>query len=100
MQELSFKYKGLTFEPIGNILGGWKKKVDSTTEERKFDGLFDIKDFYKEAKKNHASCDVYKINDSKDLYMLCGSEKGCFLRVFNLTNLKKCEEYDKWYQRG
>ena len=96
MKERIFYYHKIKFEPIGNILGGWMHKNGCTTWDKAFEIKIDYKDFYKVARKHHASCDVYRINDSLDLYMLTGSNH--FLRVYNLNNLKKCEEYERWYQ--
>ena len=98
MKELSFNYKGFKFEPIGNLLGGWSYKTECITWENKFETQFDYEDFYKVARKNHASCDVYKINDSEDMYILNGA--GYFLRVYKTNTLKYCEDYEKWYLGG
>ena len=95
MKELTFEYKGHKFEPIGNILGGWMHKSRCTTWDRKYETKFDYDDFYKTAKKHHASCDVYKIDNSDDLYILTSG--NVFLRVYNTDGLKKCEDYDVWY---
>ena len=93
-----FYYEGHKFEAIGNILGGWSKKTDCLYRTPNDSPIFETEhnEFYKVAKKNKASCDVYKVDDSADLYMPCC---GKFWKVHvQETRFKRCEEYDKWYQ--
>jgi len=105
MKSKTFMYKGRKYEPIGNILGGFKVRSDSVyISDLRFNfnseiGNIDVKDFYKTARKNHASCDVYKINDSDNLYMLCGGvDYGSFCLIIKGTKIKCCEEYLRWYK--
>ena len=94
MKATSFEYKGYTFKPIGNILGGWLKKSNLTT----WSYIIEVKDyshedFYKIAKKHHASCDVYEV-DGK-LYI---PATKCFMGLCGKYQIKKLEEYERWYQ--
>lgn len=93
MKAQTFTYKGYTFKPIGNILGGWVYKSAQTTWSYKLaiEG-YDHKDFYKVAKKHHASCDVYEC-DGK-LYIPC---TGAIIGVLPNTEIKTLDEYDRWY---
>ena len=93
----TFYFEGNKFEGIGNLLGGWIKKTNAIDYEKPLLKT-NYKDFYKIAKKNHISVDAYKINDSEDLYILCGSPIGTFYKIKDVENLKLCEEYERWYQ--
>ena len=99
VRDRRFEYKGFTFEPVGNILGGWSNRVRHTIYDNNYPTMtkFDYKDFYKVAKKNHASCDVYRINNSEDYYMLNGN---IFRKVDlkDYSDFKTCDSYSKWYQ--
>ncbi len=100
----TFIYNGRKYEAIGNILGGFVKKSQAVycagyKSYNNETANIDYKDFYKVAKKAHASCDVYKINGSNELYMLCGGgEKGTFCRIIDGTKIKKCSDYERWYK--
>lgn len=91
-----FYFDNNKYEAIGNILGlnNRLKAIDYNVVALSTDYNM----FYKTARKNHASCDVYRINDSDDYYILCGSPKGKFFKVNDLTHLKLCEDYKRWYQ--
>lgn len=99
MKEKTFKYKGHTFEPIGNILGGWKAKVNCLYFNQIDKPIFEThhEDFYKIAKLNNASCDVYKIDNNEELVMMCCG-KFRPVKISGKATLKYCEEYDKWYR--
>lgn len=94
MKAKSFEYKGYTFKPIGNILGGFITKSYATTWAYKIEVKdYSHEDFYKVAKENHAACDVYEVEGK--LYIPCNS---CFLGVYGEPEIKKLEEYSRWYQ--
>ena len=94
MKAKSFEYKGYIFKPVGNILGGWRVKSDymSWSYSLKIEG-YSHADFYRVAKKNHASCDVFEV-DGK-LYMPCDT---ILAGLYNNPPIKRCEEYERWYQ--
>lgn len=92
----SFEYKGHTFRPLGNILGGWLKKTGCTTwaYTLKIEG-YTHKDFYKVAKKHKASVDLFEV-DGK-IYI---PTEGVLLGVTDnyKKTFKPIEEYGRWYQ--
>ncbi len=94
MRAETFEYRGYTFKPIGNILGGFKVKSGYTTwsYSLEIEG-YTHADFYKVAKKHHASCDIYEVNGK--LYIPCGTK---LMGIYNNPPIKRCEEYDRWYQ--
>lgn len=94
MEERTFTYKGYTFKPIGNILGGFKIKTSHTTwaYSLTIDG-YTHEDFYKVAKKHHASVDVYEVNGK--LYIPCNKS---FMGIYNNPKIKTIEQYERWYQ--
>lgn len=94
MKATSFEYKGYTFKPIGNILGGWKVKVGYMTWEYtlEIDG-YTHADFYKVARKHHASVDIYEV-DGK-LYIPCDTKLA---GIYNNPPIKTIKEYERWYQ--
>ena len=94
MKATSFEYKGYTFKPIGNILGGFKVKSGYMTwaYTLKIEG-YTHKDFYRVAKKHHASCDIFEC-DGK-LYIPCDTTLA---GIYNNPPIKKVEEYERWYQ--
>ena len=94
MKAQAFEYKGYVFKPVGNILGGWKIITNHTTWEYalRIEG-YTHEDFYKVAKKNHASVDVYEV-DGK-LYIPCDNTLA---GVYGKPNIKRIEEYSRWYQ--
>ena len=93
-----FYYNGNKFEAIGNILGGFYKKAKAINYQDMALSEVDYNEFYKTARKNHASVDAYKINDSEDYYILCGSPKGKFFQISDLDNLKLVDDYMRWYK--
>ena len=102
IKDRRFTYKGLTFEAVGNILGGFVNKSNHTIYEKNPTiQRYDVKDFYKVAKSHHASCDVYRIGYSEDYYMLCGSGNvGTFRKVDlkDYSDFKTCDAYSTWYK--
>jgi len=100
-----FKYNDIEFEAVGNILGGFTKKTNLCDFNVKSYNNININDFYKVAKKHHASCDVYRVgNDYENYYMLCGGgETGTFIKV-NIENcdykqFKVCDAYKNRYKQ-
>ena len=93
MKARAFEYKGFTFEPVGNLMGNWVAKSSQTTWAYFLEiNGYSHENFYKEAKKNHASCDVFKVNGK--LYIPCSK---CFLGIIENAKIKSCEEYESWY---
>ena len=94
MKAESFEYKGYTFKPIGNILGGFKVMAHYLTSEYFIEvNNYSHQEFYKIAKKHHASVDVFEVNGK--LYIPCS---GRFCGVCGNPQIKTIEEYDRWYQ--
>lgn len=94
MKAESFVYKGMTFKPVGNILGGFFVKSNYITDAYIISvDNYSHKEFYKLAKKHHASCDVFEVNGR--LYIPATYN---FVGVMNNAPIKKCEEYERWYQ--
>lgn len=93
MKARAFEYKGHYFKPIGNIKGDFyvKSKYITWAYSLVIDG-YTHKDFYKVAKKHHASCDIFEC-DGK-LYIPCDTT---FAGVYNDPPIKKLEEYSRWY---
>jgi hypothetical protein len=98
MEMKKFEFEGKTYRPIGNILGGfvvkssyfnWKKTIEYSCWEN----------FMKVAKKNKASCDIYKCLDDENYYIPLNK---CLAlvdeKVFNTKYFKSIEEYSKWYK--
>lgn len=93
-----FKYENLEIEAVGNILGGWKNRVgkieninNTITSEK-----INREKFYKIAKKNKASCDVYRIiGDWENFYMLGNTN---FMKVRIDKDFKPCDSYSRWYK--
>lgn len=97
VRDRRFKYGDLTFEAVGNIKGGYKVKCDKVLDftNKPTDRKFDNKDFYKVAKKNHCSVDVYRIiGDYDNFYMLCSDK---FRQVKIDEDFKSCDSYTHWY---
>lgn len=93
MKAKGFMYKGYWFEPIGNIMGGWFAKGGCCTWQYTLEvENYSWADFYKVAKKNHASCDLYMVNGK--LYIPASK---CFMGVYGDYKLKKLDEYERWY---
>ena len=93
MKATSFEYKGYTFKPIGNILGGFIVKGHHITWAYSLEiNGYSHKDFYKVAKKHHASCDVFEC-DGK-LYIPCDKSLA---GIYNNPPIKKLEDYERWY---
>lgn len=90
----SFIYNGYEFHPVGNILGGWKIKSDSITAKKilKIEN-YTHEEFYKIARKHHASVDVYEVNG--ELWMPCS---GGIAGIRKTNNIKTLAEYERWYQ--
>lgn len=93
MKAESFVYKGITFKPVGNILGGFFVKSGYTTlaYTLEIEG-YDYKEFYKLARKHHASVDVFEV-DGK-LYM---PNNARFMGLYNNPPIKTMDEYERWY---
>lgn len=92
-----FKYNDLEVEAVGNILGGWKNRCAKTrtittdiTSKK-----IDRKEFYKIARKNKASCDVYRIIGDWDNFYMLGNNN--FMIVEIDKDFKSCDSYSKWY---
>ena len=92
-----FKYKDLKVEAVGNILGGCKNRVSKTQNiTTDFTSIkIDRKEFYKIAKKNKASCDVYRIIGDYDNFYMLGNNN--FIVVEIDKDFKSCDSYSKWY---
>lgn len=92
MRAESFNYRGYTFKPVGNILGGCWGYI-STSYTLEIEG-YTHEDFYKEAKKHHASCDIYEVNGK--LFIPCTK---VFMGISGNyeKGLKRIEEYSRWY---
>lgn len=101
IKDRRFKYNGEEFEPIGNILGGWNERSKACVFDDSNPSITKKKinrqEFYKVAKKNHASCDVYRVIGDYENYYILGNEN--FIKV-NLKDckFKACDQYSKWYQ--
>lgn len=94
MKARGFYYKGYFFKPVGNILGGWLKKSHCLTSEYfiEVEG-YSHKEFYKIARRHHASCDVFEVDGRLYIpatYRFCG--------ITGNPNIKTIEEYGRWYQ--
>lgn len=91
----TFNYNGYELKPIGNILGGWQAKVNSFTWHNKLDiENYNIEDFYKQARKEQCSCDLYEYEGV--IYMPI---EACLVRVdLTTVTVKRCEEYTRWYK--
>lgn len=97
VRDRRFKYDGLEFEAVGNILGGYKVKCNKVLDftNKPTDRKFNNTEFYKVAKKNHCSCDVYRImGDYDNFYMLCSDK---FRQVKIDEDFKSCDSYAHWY---
>lgn len=94
MKATSFEYKGYTFKPVGNILGGFFVKSNYTTTAYvlEIEG-YTHEDFYKVARKHHASVDVFECNGK--LYMPVNNR---LVGLYNNPPIKRIEEYERWYQ--
>ena len=92
-----FKYKDLEVEAVGNILGGWSNRVSKTQSiTTDFTSIkIDRKEFYKIAKKNKASCDVYRIIGDWDNFYMLGNNN--FIVVGIDKDFKSCDSYSRWY---
>lgn len=92
---MHFEYNGLKFEPIGNILGGFKLKSLLLTKKIECSN-YTHEDFYKVAKKNHASVDIFKVDDT----IYCMPCSGGLFEVDSRfeKHLKRCSEYDRNYK--
>ena len=90
-------YKGHELKPIGNILGGWKVKVSTMSYEKDqlcFENYI-YADFYKQAKKQHESCDIYEYNGE---WYIPTNNCLCYVDKEKANkHLKRIEEYSKWY---
>jgi len=93
MKAKEFNYKGFTFKPVGNIVGGFKIMSDhiSWKDTLTIDG-YTHKDFYKVAKKNHASCDLFEVNG--EIYIPCDTKLA---RIMGKPKIKYIDEYDRRY---
>lgn len=94
MEDKKFEYKGHVFKPVGNILGGFVVRSHHLDyrDVIKEDG-YTYEDFYKIARKHHASVDVYEV-DGK-LYM---PTSAGFVAVYNKPKIKTINQYERWYQ--
>lgn len=93
MKAKTFEYKGYTFEPVGNLLGNFKEKTNKTNWAYKLEiENYSYNEFYKIAKQNHASCDIFKVNGK--LYIPCNT---CFVGIINGAEIKTLDQYSKWY---
>ena len=95
MKATSFNYKSYHFKPVGNIIGGWENKMKYITPAYTLEPAdYTHADFYKVARKHHASCDIYEVAGKyyipceKALMGLCGDW---------IKDLKRIEEYSRWY---
>lgn len=91
-----FDFKGHTFEAVGNILGGWKTRMEKIIQDQKSPiEKTNYQEFYAVAKKNKLSCDVYRIiGDYDNYYMSCS---GIFRAVKIDDDFKVCDAYQKMY---
>ena len=88
-----FEFGGMLFEPIGNISGNFVNKCQYTTWSYSLKpNNYTHKDFYKVAKKHHASCDIFLCNGK--LYIPCDSS---LLGICKNPQIKRVEEYKRWY---
>lgn len=94
MKASSFKYRGYTFKPIGNILGGWVAKTHCITLQYTLEIKgYTHENFYKVAKKHHASVDVFEVNG--ELYIPVDTR---LVGVLDNAKIKSISEYKRWYQ--
>lgn len=93
MKATSFNYKGLTFKPVGNIVGGWLARSNHANfrDKLEIDG-YEYYDFYKVAKQHHASCDVFEVNG--ELFI---PATYVIAKVVNNPTIKPIEDYERWY---
>ncbi len=96
MKAQAFKYKGYTFKPIGNILGGFfvKGKYTTISYVLEING-YTHADFYKVARKHHASCDIFLCEETNKCYIPVETR---LVGILEDTPIKKCEDYERWYQ--
>lgn len=95
-----FEFDGLTFEAVGNILGGWRARSDAIVFDNSNPILqkkIDYKAFYKKAKKEHLSCDVYRIIGDYENYYMLGS-RAIFKVNLEGCKFKTCDEYPNRYR--
>lgn len=91
-----FEFKGHTFEAVGNILGGWKTKEEKIIHGEKASiEKINYSEFYKVAKKNKLSCDVYRIDYDHNYY--CITNDGIFRPVKIDNDFKVCDKYKNRY---
>ena len=91
-----FEFKDHTFEAVGNILGGWKTKEEKIIRGEKASiEKVNYSEFYKVAKKNKLSCDVYRIDYDHNYY--CITNDGIFRPVKIDNDFKVCDKYKKRY---
>ena len=94
MRATAFNYRGYTFKPVGNILGGWKVKTSYTTWAYHLDiDGYTHEDFYRVAKRHRASCDVFECEGK--LYVPCNTK---LVGLVENTPIKSIYDYDRWYQ--
>lgn len=93
MKAKEFYYKGFNFKPVGNIIGGWliKQNCVSYKDFLEIDG-YTHADFYKVAKKNHASCDLFEVNGA--IYIPCDTKLA---RIMGKPKIKYIDEYNRRY---
>ena len=91
-----FEFKGHTFEAVGNILGGCKTREEKIIHGEKASiEKINYSEFYKVAKKNKLSCDVYRIDYDPNYYSL--TKDGIFRPVKIDNDFKVCDKYKNRY---
>ena len=93
MMSKFFNYKGYRFRPIGNIYNAFMKSKYITWEYTLDIDGYSHKDFYKKAKKEQCSCDIYEYGGK--LYIPCDKT---IVGITPNTPIKKCSMYDNWYK--
>ena len=95
-----FEFDGLIFEAVGNILGGYKARSNAIIYDNSNNILqrkIDYKAFYKKARKEHLSCDVYRIIGDYENYYMLGSNT-IFKVNLDGCKFKTCDEYPNRYR--
>lgn len=97
MRAKQFTFENRTYKPIGNILGDFTTKTKFFSWEKTIE-YSSHNNFYKVAKKNNASCDIFLCLEDNNYYIPLNNCLAIIdKKVFNTKHFKSIEEYEKWY---